>query len=338
MPTSSIPSHPQASNNPPAGIDVSAAKLDCCVLAGKRAISRVFTNDPKGHRQLVAFLRKHRVVRVLLEQTGVYHRPIARALEAVSIHADVRNPCHVRRLAEGYGIREKTDALDAIVLAKLQPNVRPGPRYEPNPNEEELCELVAHRAQLVEQRTQILCQIHALDAGRGIQRDDPVRASKQRLRKMIEAEIKSAEQAIEVVISRCEALSKQDEIMQSVPGVGPAISSLLLAELPELGKATRKQIAKLAGVAPIAKESGRKRGERKIRGGRSPVRRALYIAALVGCRYCPELKAFRERLLANGKAKREAVVACAHKLLRMLNALVRDGDRYGGPGVAGTGG
>lgn len=264
---------------------------------------------------------------MLLEQTGVYHRPIARALENAGLHADVRNPNSVRQLASGFGFAEKSDPLDAQVLARLAPHVAPGPRFSCDPTLDDLNELTTHRAQLVASKTELSNQIHALKASRDEGEELLTLASKERLLDAIKAEIKAADQQIQALIESSETLAAKDKILQSVPGVGAATSAMLLAELPELGSANRKQIAKLVGVAPIIKQSGN-RHSTAIQGGRRKVRSALYLAAMVGVRHAPELLACKTRLRERGKAPKQALIACAHKLLRMINSMLKRGELY----------
>ena len=297
------------------GIDVSKDTLDFFVRPeGERG---AVENSPKGHAELLGRLRGRTVNRIVLEATGGYEAAVALVLRQADLPACVVNPRQVRDFKRSTGQLAKTDVIDAEVLAHFAEAIRPPVRPLPDPLVQELTALVARRHQLVEMRVAEKNRIQKTAAA----------SIARRIRSHIDwldKEIERVESELDRTIKGSPLFSGSSDLLQSAPGVGRVVSSILLAALPELGKLDRKQIAALVGVAPFANESGRTvDGHRHIWGGRGQVRALLYMASVVGIRYNPILSAFYARLVAAGKPSKVALTACSRKLLTILNAMMR---------------
>lgn len=295
------------------GIDVAKAQLDVAVRPD--GAQWVAANDEAGIAGLVARLGALAPALIVLEATGGRELPLVAALSASGLPVAVVNPRQVRDFAKAVGQLAKTDALDARVLARFAEVVRPAPRPLPDAEAQRLSALLARRRQLVAMLT---AERQRLDTAQ-----DPVRARVQAHIDWLAQELADQDGALRAALQASPAWREKEDLLRGVPGVGPVLAVTLLAELPELGALGRKQIAALVGVAPLNCESGTLRGRRIAWGGRARVRTALYMAALVAARFNPTIKAFYARLLANGKAKKIALVACMHKLLLILNAILR---------------
>lgn len=301
------------------GIDISKDRLDvaCLPEAVHSALVRpAFDNNPRGHQELIAWLTKVAPRLIVLESTGGYQRVLVAALAASLLPVVVVNPRQVRDFARAMGVLAKTDAIDAKVLAHFGEKVNPAIRVLPDADSAALIDLLARRRQLVELRT--------AESNRLAQAASPrIRASVRAVLATIEKQIENIDDDLDDRIKQSPAWKAKEDLLTSVPGIGPVIARTLLASLPELGTISRQAIAALVGVAPLNRDSGMMRGKRTTWGGRRVVRSALYMAALVASRYNPVLKAHYAKLLAAGKAKKLALVACMRKLLVMLNAIVR---------------
>ncbi len=296
-----------------AGIDVAKDHLDVHLLPGGTAFRAA--NDEEGIADLVARLGAAAPALVVLEATGGYQNPLVAALGAAGLPVAVVNPRQARRFAEGHGRLAKTDAIDAATLALFAAQVRPPARPLPSADAQQFAALLGRRRQILHMR---LAEQQRLAAAAGRIAKD-IRAHIAYLSRQLdrlEAELAAAVRASPLWRER-------DELLQSVPGVGPQVSRVLIAELPELGTTSGRQLAALVGLAPFARDSGRSRGRRRIGGGRAAVRAALYMAALVAVRFNAPLAAFYERLVGRGKAKKLALIAVARRLLGILNALAR---------------
>jgi transposase len=303
---------------PCVGIDVAKDYLDVHVRPGGLAFRAA--NDDDGIAALVARLAELRPAAVVLEATGGYEVPAVAALAAAGMTPAVVNPRQARRFAEGVGRLAKTDRLDAAVLAHFAEAVRPEPRPVPDADARALGELLARRRQLVQMR---VSEQHRLPTSSGA-----IRKNVQRHIDYLDRQIKRIEADLAAAVKASPAWRERDELLQSVPGVGPQVARTLLAELPELGSSPGRRLAALCGLAPFSRDSGRRSGPRSIRGGRCHVRAALYQAAVVAMRFNAPLKGVYEGLLARGKAKKVALIAVARRLLVILNALVRTGARW----------
>lgn len=307
------------SARPVVGIDISKDRLDvACVPEAVRSphAAPAFGNDPRGHAALIAWLSEAAPRLIVLESTGGYQRVLVAALAAAGLPVVVVNPRQVRDFARAMGVLAKTDAIDAMVLARFGERVNPELRPLPNAESSALIDLLARRRQLVELRT--------AERNRLGQATTPkIKASIRAVLATIEKQIVSIDGDLDDRIKKSPAWKEKEDLLTSVPGVGPLTARTLLACLPELGTISRQAIAALVGVAPINRDSGKMRGKRTTWGGRRVVRAALYMAALVATRYNPVLRAHYTKLLAAGKAKKLAIVACLRKLLVTLNALLR---------------
>lgn len=306
------------------GIDVSKHWLDVASLV--EAFPRV-ENSPAGHSELVEWLRTLPLEGVVLEASGGYEKPLVAQLLAAGIPVFVMNPRQVREYARAKGRLAKTDAIDAQMLAQFGHDLRPPQRALPDEMTEKLQQTLARRRQLIEMQT-------AERNRRQQARERAIRQSIDVVLKVLESQINAVDRDVDGLIQESPAWREQENLLCSVPGIGPQTARTLLAELPELGAASRYEIAALAGVAPMNRDSGQFRGRRVIRGGRSVARKALYMAALVGSRYNPILKTHYQDLLARGKAKKVALVACMHKLLTILNAMLRTRRPWSHPSLA----
>lgn len=254
---------------------------------------------------------------VVMEATGGYESLLVKLLHQCQVALAVVNPRQVRDFAKGIGIDAKTDAIDARVLARFAEVVRPAPQAAPSEQQAKLGALVKRRRQLMD-------LINQEDNRLQQTTDNEIRKSIQTVLKHLKKQFETIGRQIETAVEADEANARKVEILKSVKGVGPVTISTLIAELPELGQLNRQQVAKLVGVAPINKDSGQSSGQRRAAGGRSTVRRVLYMAALVATRWNPTLKRFYRRLLAKGKLKKVALTAVMRKLLTILNIMVKN--------------
>jgi transposase len=300
------------------GIDVAKATLDVALLDGALEPSgevwRV-PNDAAGIPDLVTRLVPLAPTLIVLAATGGYEIPITAALASAGLPVVVTNPRQVRDFAKACGRLAKTDVLDARLLARFAAQVRPTPRPLPSAAAQLLDALVTRRRQLIEMLT---AETNRLGVARGpVQRD-----IRQHIR-WLERRLHDVDAELEAAIQASPIWRAKDDLLQSVPGVGRVVSRTLLAELPELGQLSRREIAALVGVAPLNRDSGQRRGSRLVWGGRAPVRAVLYMSALVASRANPVIRSFYERLRAAGKPPKVALTACMRKLLTILNAMVR---------------
>jgi len=307
--------------HPCVGIDVSKEQLD--VAQEPRGSSQRMANTPAGIDQLVTYLQTLQPTVVVLEATGGWERAVLRALVAAGVPALAVNPRQIRDFARATGQLAKTDALDAHVLAQFAAAVRPAVRPVPDQATDMLKALLARRRQLIEMLT--------AERNRLTTTLVSVRRSLTAHVSWLEAQLAEIDKDLDQAIQQHPLWRVQEELLQSVPGIGPVLSRTVLADLPELGTLNRRQIAALVGVAPMNRDSGRLRGRRTIWGGRAPVRAALYMAALVATRFNPLIRVFYQRLRAAGKLPKVALVACMRKLLTILNAMVKQQTRWREP-------
>jgi len=297
------------------GIDI--AKETFYVATCPDAIKQQLPNTHHGHRQLLKLLQKQNVVLIVLEATGGYERPLAAELISNSLPVVVANPRQVRDFARGIGQKAKTDPIDAQVLAKFAQIVKPSPKPQSKPQINELSELVRRRRQLNDLLTQESNRLAIISHPK-------VKKSIHKMIKTLESQIKEIEQLIRNYIDSDDDFKKKDNILQSVPGVGPQTSAMLIANLPELGTLNRQEIAALAGVAPWNNSSGKFDGKMHIWGGRKDVRSILYMSTFTARRFNPVIRLFAERLKKSGKAYRVVMTACMRKLLIILNTMIKD--------------
>jgi transposase len=295
------------------GVDVAKDALDVAVRPSGESWSGA--NDETGIAALVARLRPLGPALIVCEATGGFERAAIGALAAAGLPVVVANPRQVRDFARATGQLAKTDQLDAGILALFAERVRPASRPLPDDAAHLLDAVLTRRRQLLEMLT--------AEKNRLGFAPKPLHRGILAHIRWLERQLDDVTKELAALIEASPVWRAKDDLLQSVPGVGPIVSYTLLGELPELGTLSHKQIAALAGVAPLARDSGTLRGKRMIWGGRASVRTALFMAALCGRRWNPALKVFYDRLIAAGKPKKVAIIACARKLLTILNAMVR---------------
>lgn len=301
------------------GVDVAKETLE--VALGPSGAVQSFANDTEGHDALVAVLKKHTVALIVLEATGGYERGLALALQEAGLPLAIVNPRQARDFARALGYLAKTDRIDARALAELAGVLDRHPDREklvkllPDAEQRQLQALMARRRQLVSML--------------GSERNR-LATSHKVARRSIQAIIKALKRQLEDIegeLARHIAYQHAElaALLSSVTGVGKTTVATLIADVPELGQLSRREISALIGVAPLARDSGLFRGKRTTFGGRAQVRCTLYMATLVATRHNPIIKRFYDRLVAAGKAKKVAIVACMRKLLTILNAMVKSG-------------
>lgn len=297
------------------GIDVSKDRLDVHVSPSGQAFA--VARDGKGLHELVERLRGVKPSLVAVEATGGFETVVAAAIAGAQLPLAVVNPAQVRHFAQAVGKRAKTDPIDAAVIARFAEAVKPEPRGLPDEAARLLAELVGRRAQIIEM----------LVAERQREkRASAVRVHKSLARhiKMLEKELPEVDRDIDTMVRGSPVWREKEDLLITFPGVAHTITRGVLADLPELGRLTRREIASLAGIAPFTRQSGKWKGKSMIEGGRPSVRSALYMAALSAIRCNPVMREFYQRLLARGKPKMVALIAVARKILTVLNAMLRD--------------
>jgi transposase len=300
------------------GIDISKAQLD---IAQRPAAARqTLPHTDTGITTLVEPLRRLGPAAIVLEATGGLEVPLVTALATAGLPVSVVNPRQVRDFAKATGQLAKTDTIAAQVLAQFAEAVRPTPRPLPDAATQALSALLTRRRQLLEMRT--------AEQNRLSSAAPPIRRQIQTHVGWLDRQLAELDKDLTQRIRTTPVWREQDDLLQSAPGVGPVLSRTLLAEVPELGTLSGKQMAALIGVAPHPRDSGTLRGKRTIWGGRAQVRAVLYMATVVATRWNPVIRGFYERLRAAGKAKKVALVACMLKLLTILNAMVKHQTRW----------
>lgn len=296
------------------GLDVSKTTLDVAWSTDPVARWQT-TNDEAGWAALVAHVRTLAPAVIVLEATGGYETGAASALSAAGLPVAIVNPRQVRDFAKALGLLEKTDALDAAVLAAFAARIQPTPRPLPDDLQADLQALVTRRRQLVDMLT---AERNRVPLARGA-----VRKNLLAHIAWLEKQLGKTDRDLRTRIEASPLWRVRDQLLQSVPGIGPATSARLLASLPELGTLTHRQISKLVGVAPLPDDSGSRHGYRRIQGGRGDVRTALYMATVTAITHNPTIRASYRRWRAAGKLPKVALVAAMHKLLIHLNAMLK---------------
>ncbi|MBD9507113.1 IS110 family transposase [Ensifer sp. ENS10] len=297
------------------GVDISKDHLDVHRLSD--GVSRRFANDSRGHRTLIGWLERPGL-RIVCEPTGPYHRDLEHRLAEAGFARVKVNPRQARRFAEATGRLAKTDRLDAAMLARMGALLELQARPARGPTLNDLKDLRMAREALVKNRTA------ARNRAKNLTLPILKRHNAEQLRQ-IERQIAALENEIMALIKVDPDLARRFDILVSIPGVSAITAFALLIDMPELGTLDQAQVASLAGLAPVARQSGQWIGRAFIRGGRANVRRALYMPALVAIRFNPDLKAKYDRLKAAGKASKLAITAVMRKLIIIANALLRDG-------------
>jgi transposase len=297
------------------GIDVSKDRLDVHVLPSGEAFS--VAHDGEGLDGLAGRLKGLSPMVVALEATGGFEVVAAGVLGEAGLPVVVVNPAQVRAFAGALGQRAKTDPVDAWLIARFAQAARPELRPLPDAEQRLLSDLVARRRQILQM---LIAERQRL----GRAHDLRLKKSLKRLITALQKELGEIDGDIDQIVRASPIWRRKEDLLRSVPGVGPITARQLLAEIPELGSLDRRQAAALAGLAPFTRQSGQWKGKACIGGGRSHVRSALFLAALSASRYNPALKAFHQRLIDAGKPKMVALIAVARKLLTILNAILRD--------------
>lgn len=298
------------------GIDVSKDQLDVHIHPAGEAFS--VSRDTAGLEELIEKLKPFALKAIAVEATGGFESVVVASLMAESLPVIVVNPAQVRHFANALGKRAKTDPLDAAVIARFVEATKPEIRSLPSAQTLALADLMARRRQIVQMITAERQRAMRSTANARLQK------SIARLLKALQRELDSLDDDIDTSVRGSPVWREKEDLLSSVPGVGKIIARTLLAELPELGTLDRRQIAALVGLAPFTRQSGKWRGKSFISGGRASCRTVLFTGALVAAKHNPDLKAFRQRLIAAGKPKIVAIVAVARKLLTILNAIIRD--------------
>jgi transposase len=297
------------------GIDVSKDRLDVHVRPTGEAFA--VRRDGGGLEELIVRLRTVSPVLIAVEATGGFETIAAAAIAGAMLPLAVVNPAQVRHFAQAVGKRAKTDPIDAEVIARFVEAVKPEPRPLPDEQARLLGELVARRRQIIEM---IVAERQREKRAHNVR----VRNSLARTIKTLEKELPEIDGDIDTLVRGSPAWREKEDLLVSFPGIGNTLARSLLAELPELGRLNRREIASLAGLAPYTRQSGQWKGRSMIGGGRAPLRAALYMAALSAIRCNHVLKSFYQRLLSAGKPKMVALIAVARKILTILNAMLRD--------------
>ena len=296
------------------GIDVSKATLDVAIRPQNKTWT--IANDEAGIRSLIVDLKARKLILIVLESTGGLELPCVAALAAAQLPVVVVNPRQVRDFAKATGRFAKTDPIDADILAWFGEAVRPKVRPLKDDQAQDLAALIARRRQLVDMLTAEKNRLNTVS---------------KRIRKDIKTHIQWLEKRLgqtnrdlDKAVKESPLWREKDEILQSAPGVGSVLSITLLADLPELGRLNRRQIAALAGLAPFNRDSGTLRGKRTIWGGRANIRSVLYMSTLSATQHNPVIRAFYQRLISAGKVHKVAMTACMRKLLTILNTMIKN--------------
>jgi len=296
------------------GIDVGKAQLDVCLL--ERNLTLQVDNEPDAIRALISRLARYRLARIVIEATGRLEQPFVQAALTKGLPVVVVSPIKVRRYAAAIGQLAKTDAIDAVLIARFGADIKPVAHTPTDPQSQQIKDLMVRRRQLVDMRT--------MEKNRRPIMPDTLAAGIDQLIATLDEQITALDERIDQAVDHHAGWRHKRALLTSMPGIGNTVAHTLLGDLPELGHLSRKQIAALTGVAPFNRDSGKQRGKRRIRGGRASSRTALYLSAMTAVRFNPDIKRFYERLVAAGKHKKVALTACIRKIVTALNAMIRD--------------
>lgn len=300
------------------GIDVGKSQLDLFIY--ERDIHFTVENSPEGIKKALGRLGRYQVSRIVLEATGRYERPFVEAALQKAMPVIIANPIHVRRYAGAIGQLAKTDHIDAWLIAEYAAVVQPQVRAHHSKSVIKIKDLLVRRRQLIEMMTMEKNRHHIMPSF--------LKADIKRSITQLQKQLEKVDQHLNKLIEAEDEWREKRAIMQSMPGIGPAVVNTLLGDMPELGALTQKQVAALTGVAPYNRDSGKLRGKRRIRGGRHSVRTILFMAALTSIQHNPVIRTFYQHLVAQGKHKKVALTACMRKMITILNAMVRDGNTW----------
>jgi len=296
------------------GVDVSKQSLDCHLLPTSASFS--VENSEQGRLQLLERLPDKPQMLVVVEATGGYEQPLVAECCAAGVRVAVVNPRRIRDFAKALGVQAKTDRLDAVVIARFAEQLQPRTTAAASPTHEELRQLVGRRRQLLELK---IIEANRLEHA-------SAKVARQSVKKVLELlgrQIAALEKAITALLDADDEWRGKAELIQTTPGLGPVTAATLLADLPELGRLNRQEIAALVGVAPFNRDSGHFRGARSIRGGRAGIRNVLYMATVAAMRCNAAVQVFAARLKEAGKPFKVVVTACMRKLLVALNSMLK---------------
>ena len=300
------------------GIDIGKDSFDICVYESNLEWQE--SNTEIGIRRLMKRLSRLGIARLLVEATGGYERALVEAAIEQSIPVVIVQPIQVRQFAKAQGVFAKTDKIDARLIAEYGVKLCPAVRALPGDKVRRVKDLLSRKRQLNGMRTQEINRSH---------RAQKITAtSHRRLIKLLDKEIAEVNAKLTTEVTTISEWKRTYDIISSVPGLGDGVAFTLLGELPELGQLTHRQIAALCGLAPFNRDSGRLKGKRRIRGGRAPIRTVLYMAMLSAIQHNPVIKGFYQKLVAQGKHKKIAIVACMRKMMSILNAMIRDNQEW----------
>lgn len=307
------------SNPETVGVDISKDNLDVYIYPGGE--TKRFANEAKGHKALIAWLKGHQLARIVFEATGAYHKQFERTLAKAGLPMSKINPRQARHFAEATGKIAKTDAIDAAMLARFGALLEPQVRQPVNEIINEMKELTNARLALVKDRTA------ASNRQKQLQSDLLKSFIIQRL-EQIDSQINAIDAALNTLCAADPALQKRFDILISIPGIGAATALAILILMPEIGTLEAPQASSLAGLAPVARDSGNWRGKRSIRGGRDNLRQAVYMPALVATRYNPDFKTKYQAMIKAGKPAKVAIVTIMRKIIVLANALLKQGRKW----------
>jgi len=300
------------------GIDVGKARLD--IYLYERKVHFSVENNPQGVHKALGRLARYTLARIVIEATGRYEHAFVEVALDRRLPVIICNPLQIRRYAGAIGLLAKTDAMDCRLIAEYAAVIQPPVRRHKSKMTIKIKDMLTRRRQIIEMMT--------MEKNRYQIMPSYLRADIKRVIQHLQRQLKKLNEQLDALVEQEDSWRERREIMTSMPGVGPTITQTLLADMPELGQLNRKQISALTGVAPYNRDSGKLRGKRRIRGGRASVRTALFMGVLSAVQHNPVLKQFYQRLLANGKHKKVALTACIHKMIIILNAMVRDGIKW----------
>lgn len=300
------------------GIDIGKTTLD--VYLFELDLYSQYPNTPEGIKQLLKSFSRYKFTRIIVEATGGYERGLVEACAEKELPIIIVQPMQVRQFAKAQGQLAKTDKLDARLIAQFGAVMKPEPRPVATKKVRYIRDLLARKRQLNETRTQELNRQHKVDKA--------LLASHTRLIKVLEKEIEWVNKLLNKAVSEVTEWQRTYEILNSAPGIGDGVAFTLLGELPELGNLTGRQISALCGLAPFNRDSGAMKGRRRIKGGRAPIRTMLYMAMMSAIQHNVIIKAFYQKLVAQGKHKKVALTACMRKMMTILNAMVRDNKEW----------
>ncbi|WP_448310804.1 IS110 family transposase [Pantoea sp. PGP6] len=300
------------------GVDIAKNSFDVCVSGCSGTYH--FENSAKGFKALLELVSRHAISLFVVEATGNYHRALVESLEVHGFQVAVVNPRLIKNFSRALGLRSKTDVQDARLICEYGMRMEPPVREMPDKELLKLKAMVSRRRQLVANRTMEKNRLEA-------QTEQEIKSDIRRHIQWLTSEIKRIDEVLAERLRKIPVLKEKVELLREVKGVGPVVMAALLTQVPELGMLDRRKISALIGLCPYSRDSGNFRGRRMIWGGRSDIRSMLYMAVLSAVRYNPEIKAFYENLTSRGKVFKVAMTACMRKLITIINAIIRDGEK-----------